>query len=78
MHLGSDSTTLTASVKESPPQQDNDIPTPPLSNHTQHADYNFIYNGNRTKWSPIQSVVMQVINNMRRPQSECLICLLRV
>ena len=35
-----------------------------------------ICNGNRTKWSPIQSVIIQVINNIGRPRSGSPICLI--
>ena len=30
----------------------------------------FIYNGNRTEWSPILSVIIRVINKIGRPQTE--------
>ena len=31
--------------------------------------HSVIYNGNRTKWSPIWSVIIQVINKIGQPQS---------
>ena len=33
-------------------------------------------NGNRTEWSPIQSVIIRVINKIRRPRSGSPICLI--
>ena len=33
-----------------------------------------IYNGNRTEWSPIQSVIIRVINKIGRPRSGSPIC----
>ena len=33
-----------------------------------------IYNGNRTKWSPIRSVIIRVINKIGRPRSGSPIC----
>ena len=35
-----------------------------------------VYNGNRTEWSPIRSVIIRVINEIRRPRSGSLICLI--
>ena len=35
-----------------------------------------ISNGNRTKWSPIRSVIIQVINKIGRPRSGSPICLI--
>ena len=35
-----------------------------------------ISNGNRTKWSPIRSVIIQVINKIGRPHSGSPICLI--
>ena len=35
-----------------------------------------IHNGNRTEWSPIRSVIIRVINKIRRPHSRSLICLI--
>ena len=35
-----------------------------------------IHNGNRTEWSPIRSVIIRVINKIRRPHSRNLICLI--
>ena len=35
-----------------------------------------ISNGNRTEWSPIGSVIIQVINKIRRPRSGSPICLI--
>jgi len=35
-----------------------------------------INNGNRTEWSPIQSVIIRVINKIRQPRSGSLICLI--
>ena len=35
-----------------------------------------ISNGNRTEWSPIRSVIIRVINKIRRPRSESPICLI--
>ena len=35
-----------------------------------------ISNGNRTKWSPKRSVMMRVINKIRRPRSGSPICLI--
>ena len=35
-----------------------------------------IYNGNRTEWSPIRSVIIRVINKIARPHSGSLICLI--
>ena len=35
-----------------------------------------IYNGNRTEWSPIQSVIIRVNNEIRRPHSGSPICLI--
>ena len=35
-----------------------------------------IYNGNRTEWSPIRSVIIRVINKIRRLHSGSLICLI--
>ena len=35
-----------------------------------------ISNRNRTEWSPIQSVIIRVINKVRWPQSGSLICLI--
>ena len=37
-----------------------------------------VSNGNRTEWSPIRSVIIRVINKIRRPRSGSLICLSRV
>ena len=34
-----------------------------------------IYNGNRTEWSPILSVIIRVINKIGRPRSRSPICL---
>ena len=34
-----------------------------------------IYNGNRTEWSPIRSVIIRVINKIGRPHSGSPICL---
>ena len=38
--------------------------------------YLLISNGNRTEWSPIRSVIIQVINKIGRPRSGSLICLI--
>ena len=35
-----------------------------------------INNGSRTKWSPIRSEIIWVINKIRRPRSGSLICLI--
>ena len=35
-----------------------------------------INNGNRTEWSPIRSVIIQVINKIGRPRSGSPICLI--
>ena len=35
-----------------------------------------IYNGNRTEWSPIRSVIIRVNNEIRRLHSGSLICLI--
>ena len=35
-----------------------------------------ICNGNRTEWSPIQSVIIRVINKIGRPRSGSPICLI--
>ena len=35
-----------------------------------------ISNGNRTEWSPIRSVIIQVINKIGRPRSRSPICLI--
>ena len=35
-----------------------------------------IYNGNRTEWSPIRSVIIRVINEIGRPRSASPICLI--
>ena len=35
-----------------------------------------IYNGNRTEWSPIRSVIIRVNNKIRRLHSGSLICLI--
>ena len=35
-----------------------------------------IYNGNRTEWSPIRSVIIRVINKIGRPRSGSPICLI--
>ena len=35
-----------------------------------------IYNGNRTEWSPILSVIIRVINKIGRPRSRSPICLI--
>ena len=35
-----------------------------------------IYNGNRTEWSPIRSVIIRVINEIGRPRSGSPICLI--
>ena len=35
-----------------------------------------IYNGNRTKWSPIWYVIIRVINKIRQPRSQSPICLI--
>ena len=35
-----------------------------------------ISNGNRTEWSPIRSVIIRVINKIRRPRSGSPICLI--
>ena len=35
-----------------------------------------IYNGNRTEWSPILSVIIRVINKIGRPRSGSPICLI--
>ena len=35
-----------------------------------------ISNGNRTEWSPIRSVIIQVINKIGRPRSGSPICLI--
>ena len=37
-----------------------------------------IHSGNRTEWSPIWSVIIQVINKIRQPLSGSLICQSRV
>ena len=34
------------------------------------------YNGNRTEWSPIRSVIIRVINKIARPHSGSPICLI--
>ena len=36
----------------------------------------YISNGNRTEWSPIQSVIIRVINKIGRPRSGSPICLI--
>ena len=36
----------------------------------------FTYNGNRTEWSPIRSVIIRVINKIARPHSGSPICLI--
>ena len=35
-----------------------------------------ITNSNRNEWSPIRSLIIQVINKIRRPHSESPICLI--
>ena len=35
-----------------------------------------ISNGNRTEWSPIRSVIIRVINKIRRPRSGSPVCLI--
>ena len=35
-----------------------------------------ISNGNRTEWSPIRSVIIQVINKIGQPRSRSPICLI--
>ena len=41
---------------------------------THNVHYEMIHNANRTKWSPIQFVIIQVINKIRQLQSRSLIC----
>ena len=36
----------------------------------------YIYNGNRTEWSPIRSLIIQVINKIGRARSGSIICLI--
>ena len=38
--------------------------------------YLAICNGNRTEWSPVQSVIIRVINKIGRPRSGSPICLI--
>ena len=38
--------------------------------------YLAICNGNRTEWSPVQSVIIRVINKIGRPRSASPICLI--
>ena len=38
--------------------------------------HTIIHNGNRTEWSPIWSVIIRVINKIRRPPSGSLIFLI--
>ena len=35
-----------------------------------------VYNGNRTEWSPIRSVIIRMINEIGRPRSGNPICLI--
>ena len=35
-----------------------------------------IFIGNRTEWSPVRSVIIRVINKIRRPRSGSPICLI--
>ena len=37
----------------------------------------YICNGNRAEWSPIRSVIIRVINKIRRPRSGSPICLIK-
>ena len=41
------------------------------------VDFTDIYNGNRTEWSFIWSVIKRVINKVGRPRSGSSICLIR-
>ena len=41
---------------------------------THNVHYEIIHSGNRTKWSPIQFVIIRVINKIGQPQSRSLIC----
>ena len=36
----------------------------------------FTYNGNRTEWSPVRSVIIREINKIARPHSGSPICLI--
>ena len=47
-----------------------------LYNSELIIDYQLISNGNRTKWSPIRSVIIRVINKIGRPRSGSPICLI--
>jgi len=40
------------------------------------ADIRHINNGTRTEWSPIQSVIIRVINEIGQPRSGSPICLI--
>ena len=47
-------------------------------NSSNFATAGMVDNGSRTEWSPIRSVIIQIISKTGRPRKGCPICLLRV
>ena len=54
------------------------ITTRMITDRTPLSPIAIINNGNRTEWSPILSVIIRVINKIRRPRSGSPICQSRV